>query len=148
MTKKVIIALILAVLASALLIFIKDSYPTVYSFSIAVVNMVGTIFLRLLKLVIVPIVIFSLMNGIVNLSDVSALKSLGLKTIGIFLVTMSAALFLSISISYNLGAGRSYSSEQFHAVAKAVTNSNTPSLSENVVSLFPDNIISPMLNNN
>ncbi|MDR2007441.1 MAG: dicarboxylate/amino acid:cation symporter [Alphaproteobacteria bacterium] len=148
MTKKVILALILAVLFSAFLIFIKESYPTVYSVCVNIANMVGTIFLRLLKLVIVPIIVFSLMNGIVNLNSISSLKSLGFKTIGIFLLTMSMALFLSITISYNLGAGASYSSDQFHAVAKAVTNANPPSLTENVITLFPDNIISPMLNNN
>ena len=148
MTKKVIIAIFLALIASLILVAIKDSYPSIYNTSITLVNMVGTIFLRLLKLTIVPIVVFSLINGIVNLNSISSLKSLGTKTVGLFAFTTAIALFLSIFISHLLNAGKAFSSAELSSVAKAVTNTQTPSLVENVITLFPDNIISPMLSGN
>ncbi len=148
MTKKVIIALFLALLASLLLVTIKDSYPSVFNTSITIVNMVGTIFLRLLKLTIVPIVVFSLINGIVNLNSISTLKSLGSKTIGLFAFTTAIALFISITISNLLDAGKAFNSEALNSVTKTVTNAQSPSLVENVITLFPDNIISPMLSGN
>ena len=42
----------------------------------------GTIFIRMLRLVAVPLVVVSLISGITNLSDVKHLSRLGLKTLG------------------------------------------------------------------
>ena len=43
----------------------------------------GTIFIRLLRLVAVPLVVVSLISGITNLSDTKHLSRMGLKTLGI-----------------------------------------------------------------
>lgn len=41
----------------------------------------GTIFLNLLKFIVVPLVLFSLISGLISMKDISALGRLGLRTL-------------------------------------------------------------------
>ena len=43
----------------------------------------GTIFINLLKLIAMPLIIVSLINGVSHLKDISQLSRIGLKTIGL-----------------------------------------------------------------
>ena len=47
----------------------------------------GTIFINVLKLIAVPLVLFSIIKGITDLSDISKIRRVGLKTIGIYVGT-------------------------------------------------------------
>ncbi len=47
----------------------------------------GTIFLKLLKMIAVPLIFVSLVKGISSLTDITKLSRIGYKTIGIYLVT-------------------------------------------------------------
>ena len=58
----------------------------------------GDIFLNLLKLLVVPLVFFSLVSGISSLSDTSTLGPISLKTIGLYLET---ANYDKVDGSYN-----------------------------------------------
>lgn len=58
----------------------------------------GTIFLRLLQLIAVPLVLASLITGVASLSDVQKLSRIGGKTIGIYLGTTFIALVLGLVI--------------------------------------------------
>ena len=61
----------------------------------------GTIFLRLLLLVAVPLVLASLVTGIASLSDLNKLSRIGGKTIAIYLVTTLVALIIGL-VAVNL----------------------------------------------
>lgn len=56
----------------------------------------GTIFLRLLKLVAIPLVLVSLIKGIGGLKDISNLSSMGLKTLGTYIVTTIIAVVIGL----------------------------------------------------
>lgn len=58
----------------------------------------GTIFIRALKLIAVPLVLFSIIKGITGLSDMSSLGRMGLKTLGMYLVTTVVAVSLGLTI--------------------------------------------------
>ena len=58
----------------------------------------GTIFLRLLLLVAVPLVLASLVTGIASLSDLSKLSRIGGKTIAIYLGTTLVALIIGLVV--------------------------------------------------
>lgn len=47
----------------------------------------GTIFINLLKLIAIPLIITSLITGIAQLQDISKFSKIGIRTIGIYLVT-------------------------------------------------------------
>ena len=58
----------------------------------------GTIFLRLLLLIAVPLVLASLITGIASLSDLKKLSRIGGKTIGIYVGTTLIALIIGLTL--------------------------------------------------
>lgn len=62
------------------------------SFTLSYIKPVGTIFIRLLKMIAVPLVLASLVLGVASLSDVRKLSRIGGKTIAIYLCTTIVAI--------------------------------------------------------
>lgn len=58
----------------------------------------GTIFINLLKLIAVPLILASLIKGISDLKDISKIKTMGLRTITIYLCTTLVAVIIGLSI--------------------------------------------------
>ena len=58
----------------------------------------GTIFMRLLKLIAVPLVLVSLVLGVVNLKDIRNLSRIGLKTILIYVCTTVLAVSIGLGM--------------------------------------------------
>lgn len=58
----------------------------------------GTIFINLLKLIAVPLILASLIKGISDLKDISKIKSMGLRTIGIYMATTLIAVIIGLAI--------------------------------------------------
>jgi Na+/H+-dicarboxylate symporter len=58
----------------------------------------GTIFINLLKLIAVPLILASLIKGISDLKDISKIKSMGLRTISIYIVTTLVAIVIGLTI--------------------------------------------------
>ncbi len=56
----------------------------------------GDIFIRLLKLIAIPLVLFSIISGVSALSDVSRLGRTGGKTLGLYLITTIAAVSVGL----------------------------------------------------
>lgn len=51
------------------------------TFAVSYIKPFGTIFLNLLKFVVVPIVFFSILSGIISMSDIRKVGSIGVKTL-------------------------------------------------------------------
>lgn len=58
----------------------------------------GTIFVKLLKLIAVPLILASLIKGISDLKDISKFASIGLKTIFIYILTTVVAIGIGLSL--------------------------------------------------
>lgn len=84
---KIVIGLIFGVIWAFL-----SSYMGWNEFTINWIDPFGTIFIRLLKFIAVPLVLFSIINGISGLSDVSKLGRLGGKTILAYMITTFLAI--------------------------------------------------------
>ena len=57
----------------------------------------GTIFIKLLKLIAVPLVFISLLKGIIDMKDMLRLSRLGLKTISMYIATTIIAVSIGIA---------------------------------------------------
>ena len=88
---KILFGLILGVIWAFL-----SSYLGWNSFTINWIDPFGTIFIRLLKFIAVPLVLFSIIGGVANLSDVSKLGRLGGKTLGAYMATTFLAIGIGI----------------------------------------------------
>ncbi len=65
-------------------------------FTINWIDPFGAIFIRLLKFIAVPLVLFSIIGGISGLTDVSKLGRLGAKTLGLYLITTIVAVLVGL----------------------------------------------------
>lgn len=90
---KIIIGLILGIIYSFI-----SSYFGWNKFTVNWIDPFGTIFIRLLKFIAVPLVLFSIISGVASLPDPSKLGRMGAKTLGAYLITtvfaVSVGLFL------------------------------------------------------
>ncbi|MBO6246404.1 MAG: dicarboxylate/amino acid:cation symporter, partial [Anaerovibrio sp.] len=66
---------------------------------------IGTMFINLIKMMIVPVVFFSLVVGITSLGDTKKLGRIGLKTVGIYLFTTAIAITIGFVIAGIIGPG-------------------------------------------
>tara|TARA_Y100001972_G_scaffold129000_1_gene193334 strand:+ start:14201 stop:15622 length:1422 start_codon:yes stop_codon:yes gene_type:complete len=90
---KIIIGLVLGIIWA----FISSSLGW-NQFTINWIDPFGTIFIRLLKFIAVPLVLFSIISGISGLSDVSKLGRMGFKTISIYLLTTVFAVTVGLGL--------------------------------------------------
>jgi Na+/H+-dicarboxylate symporter len=56
----------------------------------------GTIFIKMLKLIAVPLIFISLVKGITSLTDVTKLTRIGIKTLSIFVITTMISVLLGL----------------------------------------------------
>lgn len=107
------------------------------------VALCGNIFLALIKMIVVPLVMSSIILGITSAGNVEILKSLGLKIAPYFVFTTIVAVILGIFITFLIHPGSYVSSEiinQITATAavvpleKTVTNLSIPDM---IVGLIP-----------
>ena len=71
----------------------------------------GKIFINMLKMIAVPLVLISLINGISGLKDISQLSSMGGKTIGIYIATTVVAITIGLVAVNIIKPGDSFSDE-------------------------------------
>ncbi|MBN1651605.1 MAG: dicarboxylate/amino acid:cation symporter [Bacteroidales bacterium] len=72
----------------------------------------GTIFINLLKLIAVPLILFSLVSGIANLKDISKLSRMGLKTLSMYILTTVIAVSLGLALVNIIDPGASFPQEE------------------------------------
>ncbi len=71
----------------------------------------GTIFINLLKLIAVPLILFSIISGIVSLGNPKDLGKLGMRTLGLYLVTTIIAVSLGLILVNTVQPGKLLSKE-------------------------------------
>lgn len=103
---------------------------------------IGDIFLNLLKFVVVPTVLFSIITGIISLSDIKKVWSIGLKTILFYLSTTFVALIIGTvtALIFRKGfvlldtTGATYAANESKNFIKVLAD------------MFPSNAVAPLLN--
>src|SRR5690606_34023885 len=76
------------------------------AFTINWIDPFGTIFINLLKLIAVPLVLFSTISGVANIGDPSSLGRMGGKTLGIYLLTIIMAISLGLLLVNTFKPGK------------------------------------------
>ncbi|MDO6812492.1 dicarboxylate/amino acid:cation symporter [Tenacibaculum soleae] len=83
----------------------------------------GTIFVKLLKLIAVPLIIASLVKGISDLKDISKFKNMGLKTIIIYIGTTVIAITIGLALVNVVEPGNGISEETITKLTETYANS-------------------------
>ena len=100
---KILIGMLLGVIFGFLMLQIEWGA----AFIAAWITPLGTIFVKLLKLIAVPLILASLIKGISDLKDISKFASIGLKTIVIYVLTTVVAISIGLTLVniFNPGDG-------------------------------------------
>lgn len=101
---------------------------------------IGTIFINLIKMVIVPIVFTSLVVGITSLGDPKKLGRIGIKTILIYLFTTAIAITIGFIVA---GIGHPGIGLEM-AAGEAVKVKEAPSIMQVLVAMVPTNPVASM----
>lgn len=120
----------------------------------------GTIFIKLLKLIAVPLILASLIKGISDLKDISKFRNIGLRTIGIYMGTTTVAIVLGLLLVNLIAPGEGVSPETIEKLTATYANdeSVTAKLQEAsrqkqsgplkfLEDMVPDNAVSALGNN-
>ena len=157
---KLISAIVLSILATYAIYKIrkitnKFSFATLTALTLGVVlgiifkenilflDTVGKAYMSLIKMIVVPLVVTSLITSIVRLENLDTLKSIGLKTFTVLLGTTGAAAFIGIIVasSLNLGQGLSFiGAENFKA-------REIPGFSKVLIDMLPSNPLAAIVEN-
>lgn len=124
------------------------------------INPFGNIFVKLLKLIAVPLIIASLVKGISDLKDISKFKNIGLKTIGIYISTTVIAITIGLLLVNIVKPGEGISEETITKLTDTYANSGgvQSKIAEAsrqkgsgplqfMVDMVPDNAMKAMSNN-
>ena len=101
---------------------------------------VGTMFINLIKMMIVPVVFFSLVVGMTSLGDTKKLGRIGAKTVCLYLATTAVAILIGFGVAgiVSPGTGLDLTSNA------AVKVKEAPSLMQVFVAMIPANPIDAM----
>jgi Na+/H+-dicarboxylate symporter len=92
---QIFIAFVLAVILGA-----------VFGSSIDFLKPLGDLFLRLIKFIIAPLILSTLVVGVASSSDPKQLGRIGLKTMAYYLVTTAIAIIIGLAVAYAISPGK------------------------------------------
>ena len=104
---------------------------------------IGDLFVRFIRMLIVPLIFTSLVAGVVSMGDPKRLGSIGIKTIVLYLMTTFFAIIIGLTLGtiFNPGAGIDLS-----GVIPFETASSSMSVSDRLFGIVPTNPISSLAN--
>ncbi len=115
------------------------------------VKPVGTVFINMIKMVVVPLIFFSLINGITSMTNAESFKRVGLKSVAAFLMTGALAVCIGLAFGtfFQPGIGVNLNSLESHvAAAKSAAPPARTSLIQIFVDIVPTNIFKAMADDN
>lgn len=131
---KILIALILSVVLG--LVLGAGSLPFIKAW----IAPLGTIFINLIKMMIVPVVFTSLVVGMTSIGDLKSLGRVGVKTISVYLVTTAIAIVIGFAVALVGKPGVGMLSN----AGATVKVKAAPSVMEVLVNMIPTNPIASM----
>lgn len=103
---QILIALLLGLVYASIAV-----YANWQEFTANFIAPFGEIFIRLLKLIAVPLVLFSIIDGVISLKDIKALGSLGLKSLSLFIFTTLCSVSIGLLLVNSIKPGEKASDE-------------------------------------
>ncbi len=145
LTRNVLIAMFLGALIGAILYYSSSFSDGLKDFIFEYIfKLGGEIFINLLKLMVVPLVFFSLVSGIASLSSLKSFGNIASKTIALYLFTTAIAVSISLVVGSIFQPGSGY------LMAETVALKELPEgqgIYQTIVNIVPANIIDAMAKN-
>ena len=112
-----------------------------------IVKPLGTIFLNMIKMIVVPMVFFSITAGVASLGDLKKLRNIGVKVVGLYALTSALCVGLGLIMANIINPGKGFDltalSQSTDYEAQAM-----PSIIDTLIDMFPSNIFTSFTNTN
>ena len=135
LTAKISISLVLGILAGLAL----QGHANI---AVEYIKPIGTIYLNLIKMVVVPVVLLSIIQGIVSLQDIKKVGSIGVRTVIFYTITTAIAVSFGLFFANMLQVGAGYT---LPAENLSYTAAEAPSFIDTLVNIFPSNAFKPLV---
>lgn len=133
----ILIGMILGLLTGLVLnFFVPDSF---FKNTVLVDNIFylgGNLFIRLMKMLVVPLVLCSIIVGASSISDIRQIGAIGGRTIGIYLITTALAITIALLIGMLVEPGVGLNMVADTDVSNITTNQT---IADSILNLIPDN---------
>lgn len=144
LANKVLVALVLGIIIGlGLNVFGLSNQAWVDTYLISgLFHVVGTLFINALKMLVVPLVLFSLIPGIIGIGDIRLLGRIGGKTFALYMITTAIAIATAIlfATAFGIGEGMNIPTDT-NFVGKEPT-----SFSQVLINIVPSNPIAALAN--
>ena len=131
---QILIALVLGVVVGLICFFTDNA-----AFTANYLKPIGTIFVNLLKFIVVPVVLFSMIDGILSMDDMKKVGAVGWKTVAFFTATTAIACAIGLvcaSLFDSMGLFPTLVLEEGASWDKATT----ANFMDTLVGMFPSNM--------
>ena len=137
LARNIFIALVLAIIVG-LVLQSQAEFLSTY------IKPFGDIFLNLLKFIVTPIVLFSIIGGIISMKDIKKVGEVGGFTVIYYFLTTACAIVIGLSLANIF--------KKFFPVISTsdltFEMTNEVSIMDTLVNIFPSNFIAPIVENN
>ena len=146
LTRNILLGMLLGLVLGSLIHAMAldtSSFLTVYVVD-GIFDVGGKVFIASLKLLVVPLVFVSLVSGASNLSGEGHMGRIGIKAVGLYLMTTAIAICLALLLANLINPGMGFNM----AAATEFVAKESPSLKQVVINIFPTNPIQAMAETN
>ncbi|MCB1899613.1 MAG: dicarboxylate/amino acid:cation symporter [Rhodocyclaceae bacterium] len=106
--------------------------------------MIGKMFVNALKMLVVPLVVFSLICGVLGIGDIRILGRVGSKAFVLYIVTTAVAIAVAIGLAILIAPGAGFNMEGVNT--SGITGKEAPSVWNVFANIVPTNPIAAMAN--
>jgi len=143
LTTKVLLGMALGIVAglgiNVLGLAAEGSFLQIYLVD-GLFNIVGKLFVNALKMLVVPLVLFSLISGVCGIGDIRLLGRIGTKAFALYMLTTAIAIASALSVAGLIGIGKGMEAE----TSASFEGAEAPALGDVLVNIVPDNPIAAM----
>ena len=139
LTKQIIAGMVLGLLCGILMNQLVPKDSSFFAFMVdGIFKLGGTGFVRLLKMLVVPLVTFSLISGVCSLGDIKALGRVGGRALILYTLTTAVAITTGIIFAKLIGPGTSLDLTAMDTVREFAVK-QAPSVIDVLLNIIPDN---------
>ena len=149
LTSKIFIALITGAVFGIILCYLVPSSSFKDDIIVnGILQVVGQGFIRLMKMLVVPLVFCSIVCGSMSIGDTKKLGTVGVRTLIFYLCTTALAITVALSVGNIINPGVGLDMSKIQANAADVAEMESTSLTNTLLNIIPDNPINSLASGN
>ena len=149
LTTKIFIALLSgAALGIILCYLVPSGYVKDDIIIEGILYIIGQGFIRLMKMLVVPLVFCSIVCGSMSIGDTKKLGTVGVRTLIFYLFTTALAITVALSVGNVINPGMGLDMSAIKSNAASVETMEATSLSETLLNIIPDNPLNSLSSGN